>query len=246
MANLALASSSSGAHLRPVGPMTLAERRALDDADRRVTRRLTVSELSCFNQIRLKYGPIVSLIDLSPGGAQIETTNHRLLPGLSLVIQIAGRGVALVLPSRVLRCQVAGIGRDMRYRGALVFKRPIELPALPSQSGHNPLDCDPLHEHARLSLALSRLSKPHHGDLVQLAAHTDVCAAALSAARAMIESPSGRRAGALFAREIGRLLRTVTRQVENGTAHAVLIADIVARLRRLGPARTIRLVDASQ
>src|SRR5216684_128045 len=46
--------------------------------DRRGSVRRTISELAWLNQVRVKYGPAVSLIDLSSGGAQIETASYRL------------------------------------------------------------------------------------------------------------------------------------------------------------------------
>jgi hypothetical protein len=227
-----------------VQPATAAERNALAAAERRVHQRLTVSELSWLDHIRLKYGPIATLLDLSTGGAQIETTNHCLLPGATLVIQIAGHGVEFAVPSQVLRCHVSGIGAHTTYRGALLFKRPIKLPEFPSGT-ESASDCNPLHECARLSLTMRRLSLARHGDPVRLEGHTGVGTDVLSAARALIESPSARRAGATFPRKIGELLRAVTRHVENGTPHDALIADILERLRRTIPSQTINLVSAA-
>src|SRR6476620_6089901 len=72
-------------------------------ADRRADRRLTVSELSWLNHARLKYGPDLSLIDLSGGGAQFETTSYPLQPASTVVIELAVGGQTWPIPARVLR-----------------------------------------------------------------------------------------------------------------------------------------------
>src|SRR5579872_6169910 len=115
------------AHLSLVPPVVSPGERT--GSDRRAYRRLTVSELAWLEQVRLKYGPLVSLIDLSSGGAQIETTNHRLTPGGALVMQLSGPGTDLAVPARVLRCHVAGIGASTIYRSALEFRQPFEMPS---------------------------------------------------------------------------------------------------------------------
>ena len=77
--------------------------------DRRSSIRRTLSELSWLTQVRVKYGPTVSLIDLSAGGAQIETTSYRLQPGSTVVVQIAAESETFAVPSLVLRSQVSRI-----------------------------------------------------------------------------------------------------------------------------------------
>src|SRR6185369_15332688 len=75
-------------------------------SERRAHERLTISSLAWLNEVRLKYGPSVSLIDLSSGGAQIETISHRLEPGRTVVIELASEAGEFSVPSRVLRCGV--------------------------------------------------------------------------------------------------------------------------------------------
>src|SRR5688572_26406390 len=81
---------------------------ALDSWDeRRSSIRRTLSDLSWLTQIRLKYGPTVSLIDLSAGGAQIETTAFRLQLGSTVVVQIGAESETFAVPALVLRSQVS-------------------------------------------------------------------------------------------------------------------------------------------
>jgi hypothetical protein len=207
-------------------------------ADRRAHERLTISALDWLNDVRLKYGPSVSLIDLSVGGAQIETTSHRLEPGRTVVIEIAGAdGGELSVPARVLRCGVTAVAPQITYRGALEFKQPLALPERAASAAEP--DTNPLHEHARLTLALRRAVRTAGG---ALEGRQTSAGAALLAAREIIES-SGRRAGRHYAREMSRLMRAITRSVEGGGALDRLPLEIAEHLRRAVPARSIRLVD---
>ena len=74
---------------------------------------------------RLRPGRSAYLIDLSSGGALIET-DWRLLPGVRIEMQI-GEPVPLVrVTGRVLRCHVALLDRErIRYRGALKFEHQV-------------------------------------------------------------------------------------------------------------------------
>ena len=94
--------------------------------DRRSHPRVSPDELSWIREVRLKYGPRVSLVDLSDGGALVQT-DVRLRPGAELVIEIVGAQVHAV-PFRVLRSELARISGDSAiYQGACEFKRPLNL-----------------------------------------------------------------------------------------------------------------------
>jgi hypothetical protein len=115
--------------------------------DRRIHRRHTLAELPWLDVVRIKYGPTLTLIDLSPGGAQFETEGHRLQPNSTIVVQFGSQG-GLAVPANVLRCQIRGFSPHPIYRGAVAFTQPIEIsrdlltPA--------PAALDPVREHARL------------------------------------------------------------------------------------------------
>ncbi len=99
---------------------------AAAERERRVHQRLEPSELGWIKEVRLKYGPRVALMDLSSGGALLQT-DVRLRPGTDMVIEIVGSRIEAV-PIRVLRSQLARISGDAAiYQGACVFKRPLDL-----------------------------------------------------------------------------------------------------------------------
>ncbi len=100
--------------------------------DRRAHERLEAHELDWLKSARLRFGPVLSLIDLSAGGAQFETTAP-LRPGSNAVLTITGRGVVETASFRVLRCEVSSLQQGLVYRGACVFDRMIQIPGTPSQ-----------------------------------------------------------------------------------------------------------------
>jgi hypothetical protein len=100
--------------------------------DRRVHERLGAHELDWLKSARLRFGPVLSLIDLSAGGALFETSAP-LRPGSNAVLTISGRGVAETASFRVLRCEVASLQQGLVYRGACVFDRMIQIPGTASQ-----------------------------------------------------------------------------------------------------------------
>jgi hypothetical protein len=222
------------------------------DRERRIHTRRMVGELPWLTRIRLKYGPLLSLIDLSPGGMQIELEDFSLRPGSTVVVEIVGNAGDFTVPSRVLRCQVASVARSVRYRGALEFKRVLDLPELPSSDAANNQDANPLHAHARLTLALRRLDGPLPGEARILSPHaatrdsfTAVGADAMAAALALLDTPAGRRAGQSFSSELSRLFGDVTRGIEQRESLEELTCRIEERLRRAIPARAIRITDTS-
>jgi hypothetical protein len=97
-------------------------------AERRAHARRRVEELPWVTSIRLKYGPPVSLIDLSPGGAQIDSASHRLQPGAKLIVEIASVDTRVAVRSEVVRCHVSAIAPHTVYRGAIAFERPLTWP----------------------------------------------------------------------------------------------------------------------
>jgi hypothetical protein len=78
---------------------------------------------------RLRPGRDVVLVDLSSGGAQVETLVP-LLPGSRVVLQLLGGGAACLVSGRVTRCQVHALdkGGGVRYRGAVAFDELLALP----------------------------------------------------------------------------------------------------------------------
>ena len=102
--------------------------------DRRAHERLMARELDWLKSARLRFGPRLSLIDLSAGGALFETSAP-LRPGATAALTISGRGVDETASFRVLRCEVTSLGKGAVYRGACVFDRTIQIPGASSGSG---------------------------------------------------------------------------------------------------------------
>ena len=205
-------------------------------SDRRVHQRVTLSDLEWLNTVRLKYGPVVSLIDLSSGGAQIETTS-RLQPGALVVVQISGTDGEVAMPSTVLRCQVSRVAPYAMYRSALSFRRKLDTPRNQSEGGTDAI-ANLVGEHARLTGAIRRLSRERTGAAIAPAGD-----ALLTATLALIQSPAGRRGGDGFRKHLRLLFRELTRAIETGEPADVMLNVLANRLRRTVPTRTIRIVD---
>ena len=209
--------------------------------NRRSSVRRTLSELSWLNQIRVKYGPTVSLLDLSAGGAQIETTSYRLKPGTAVVVEIAAGSETFLVPSRVLRAHVSRIMPSATtYRAALAFKDSLDLARLPEAGRHSDRNLNLVLEHSKLNVALRRLDESM---LLHGGSATGVGRSAVAAALAIMESPSGRRAGAAFSREMSRLFRIITMGLSHGTAPRTILDQMVEGVRRAVPAQVISVVN---
>jgi hypothetical protein len=222
---------------------TAEEQQAVETrgAERRAHRRLTVSELSWLKHARIKYGPDVSLIDLSVGGAQIETTSSPPQPGSTVVIELAAGERTWPVPARVLRCHIASLAPHATYRGAVAFKRPFDFEEIAGVVQHG-VDVNPVEEYGRLNLALRRFGETAGAGARALSA-TGV--RALESAFAMIESGRSRESAVPFINEMGRLLRIMTTSLENAADPAGMVPEIINRLHRSVPSLMVRIVDAN-
>jgi len=99
------------------------------ERNRRAHERLMGQDLEWLKSVRLQFGPSLSLVDLSAGGALVESS-AALRPGSTAALTITGRGVVETATFRVLRCEVARVNGGIVYRGACVFDRKIALPDL--------------------------------------------------------------------------------------------------------------------
>ena len=208
-----------------------------EPSDRRVHPRLTLSDLDWLNAVRLKYGPVVSLIDLSPGGAQIETTS-RLHPGAVVVVQISGSDGEVAMPSTVLRSQVSRVTPYAMYRSSLSFKREFEAPERQADRGSDAL-ASLVSEHARMAGVIRKLSQA----LADGSGISQIGDGILTSTLELIQSPAGRRAGDGFRRHLTLLFRELTRGIEAGTEADVMLASLAERLRRSVPTRVVRIVN---
>ena len=94
-----------------------------DTVERRAWPRVTTIECPDMARGKVRPGRLAQIVDMSAGGALIET-ECRLLPGMQVDLQV-GAPVALYnVKARILRCHVAILDRErIRYRGALVFEQ---------------------------------------------------------------------------------------------------------------------------
>lgn len=93
----------------------------------RAHRRFPASELPGLRAARVKYGPEVSVINLSAGGVLFETEGE-LRPDSTIVLEFAGATRTFLVPSRVVRCRsLEGADRRMRSSGACAFRRPLPI-----------------------------------------------------------------------------------------------------------------------
>jgi hypothetical protein len=88
--------------------------------------RFAATELRGLYAARVKYGQGISVINLSAGGIWFETTG-RLTPESIIVLEFLGPANALLVPSRVLRCQSLSTIERGRTKGACAFKRLMRL-----------------------------------------------------------------------------------------------------------------------
>jgi hypothetical protein len=101
--------------------------------DRRGMRRVETAEEHGIVSACVRPGYRARLIDVSAGGALIETT-HRLLPGASVELQVETGVGRTSVRGQVLRCTVVRVRPTwVCYRGAIAFDR--HLPWFVDESG---------------------------------------------------------------------------------------------------------------
>jgi hypothetical protein len=91
--------------------------------DRRLARRHSDTDAHGIVSTRVRPGHRAKLIDVSAGGALIETT-HRLLPGTTVELHVETRSHRTNVRGRVLRCAIVIVRPSwVCYRGAIGFDR---------------------------------------------------------------------------------------------------------------------------
>jgi hypothetical protein len=95
--------------------------------ERRAWPRVLTLDRSDVAHARLRPGKRAEIVDLSAGGALIET-DWRLLPGTQVELQLGEPVVLYRVKGRILRCHVALLDRErIKYRGALMFEQQLAL-----------------------------------------------------------------------------------------------------------------------
>jgi hypothetical protein len=89
--------------------------------DRRRAARLRTPDAHGIVAARIKPGKEVVIIDVSAGGALVETT-HRLLPGAEVELHMETNRQRATVRGRVVRCHVERVGpAAVSYRGGIHF-----------------------------------------------------------------------------------------------------------------------------
>lgn len=96
-------------------------------AERRAWVRWSTLDHVAMADGRLRPGRTAHIIDVSPGGALIET-DWRLLPGSRVELQLGDPVTLHRVKGRILRCHVSMLDRErIRYRGAVIFEEQLVL-----------------------------------------------------------------------------------------------------------------------
>jgi hypothetical protein len=205
-----------------------------DARDRRTHPRLAPSELAWIREVRLKYGPKVSLIDLSTGGALLQT-DVRLRPGSDLVIEIVGSRVEAV-PFRVLRSELARIsGHGAIYQGACEFKRPLDLAIAQGRAGRGE-PCD---------VALKKLLLRRRHELSRKG-HTAIRQPDRILPQLLRTVQGSGRSDDPLSRGLRDLLAEIVPALDRGEHPVVLRSRLEDRLRRVLPGMAIAIGSAPQ
>lgn len=91
--------------------------------ERRAAPRVATSPGDGLDRARLRPGRVALVVDLSAGGALIET-DCRLMPGARVELQLGDPKPVITVGARIVRCHVSLLDRErIRYRGALAFEK---------------------------------------------------------------------------------------------------------------------------
>lgn len=93
------------------------------DTERRRGTRFHAPEQHGVTGARVRPGHAVDVIDVSAGGALIQT-ERRLLPGSTIDLHLTTADGNVAMRGRVVRCSVARVRpSSVSYRGAISFER---------------------------------------------------------------------------------------------------------------------------
>lgn len=100
----------------------------------RAYRRFSSSELSGLRTARVKWGPEVSIIDLSAGGARFEIPAE-LAPSSTVVLEFSSPTKTVLRTAQIVRCQsLHPIDSTARSEAACAFRRPFPVAEFAGQA----------------------------------------------------------------------------------------------------------------
>ncbi len=94
-------------------------------SERRRDRRCALSDTRWEARAVLRPGVPVTLLDICPRAALVES-EVRLRPGALTEMQLTGGGARVTVRGRLDRCYVAAL-TPLRYRGVLMFEQTVEI-----------------------------------------------------------------------------------------------------------------------
>jgi hypothetical protein len=97
--------------------------------DRRLYPRFVVEQLRGLRAVRIHLGPSISLVDMSAGGALIES-DQPLRPGAEARLELTDALGERTVPFRIVRGWVSSLEGARRFRGACMFAEPLDLSGL--------------------------------------------------------------------------------------------------------------------
>jgi hypothetical protein len=205
--------------------------------ERRASTRHGEDRLRWVRIARVQFGHGVSLVDLSTGGARLDSP-LALRPSYISNLEIIGAGLETVVPFRVLRCEVGGLtSQGVTYRGACEFIRPIELPNM-ACAPVQPAQPDDVRE---LDVVLKNLVRRATGEGGLQRFSEEQLVQALKAlhlrAATLFSDPMGQRLNALLTLVLGA--------VEKGSGLTAVLPAIEMQLCRVVPGATVRFAGAA-
>jgi hypothetical protein len=90
--------------------------------------RLTRRDVPWLSNIKLPWGPEVDLVNISKSGMLVETTS-KFAPGSAAEFHLHGTETTLAVPARVVRSEVAEVGKlGVKYQAAVAFTQEMRFP----------------------------------------------------------------------------------------------------------------------
>jgi hypothetical protein len=92
----------------------------------RKTSRYDASAIPSLRNVHLGEGPEINLINISVGGALIET-QERMLPGSAVSLKFVTTEKVYFIEGRIIRCNVVSIDKVISYQCAVVFNEDLTI-----------------------------------------------------------------------------------------------------------------------
>ena len=97
-----------------------------NDVNRRKTPRFEASSIPSLKSVHIGEGPEIKLINISTGGALIET-QERMSPGSIVSLRVVTTEAVHLLGGRILRCDTSTIGKGSVFQCAITFNEDFTI-----------------------------------------------------------------------------------------------------------------------